>query len=81
MVAVATRPWPTATGRRPPRTRRTCSLAGLLVFLDPPKHDAAAALQRLAGLGIAVKVVTGDNPAVAVKVCHDLGLGATATRR
>ena len=46
------------------------------MFLDPPKHDAAAALQRLAGLGIAVKIVTGDNPAVAVKVCHDLGLTA-----
>lgn len=49
-------------------------LVGLLVFLDPPKADAAGALRRLAGLGIAVKVVTGDNPAVAVKVCRDLGL-------
>jgi Mg2+-importing ATPase len=44
------------------------------VFLDPPKQDAAEALRRLAALGIAVKVVTGDNPAVAVKVCSDLGL-------
>ncbi len=52
------------------------ALVGLLVFLDPPKADAASALQRLAGLGIAVKVVTGDNAAVAVKVCHDLGLTA-----
>jgi Mg2+-importing ATPase len=43
--------------------------------LDPPKHDAAESLRRLAGLGIAVKVVTGDNPAVAMKVCHVLGLG------
>ncbi len=50
-------------------------LAGLLVFLDPPKQDAADSLRRLANLGIAVKVVTGDNAAVAVKVCHDLGLG------
>jgi Mg2+-importing ATPase len=50
------------------------ALAGLLVFLDPPKQDAAAALQRLAGLGVDVKVVTGDNPAVAAKVCADLGL-------
>ena len=49
-------------------------LVGLLVFLDPPKNDAAEALRRLAGLGITVKVVTGDNPAVAVKVCRDLGL-------
>ena len=45
-------------------------LAGLLVFLDPPKLDAAESLQRLTSLGIAVKVVTGDNAAVAVKVCR-----------
>ena len=50
-------------------------LVGLLVFLDPPKPDAATALGRLANLGITVKVVTGDNAAVAVKVCRDLGLG------
>jgi Mg2+-importing ATPase len=49
-------------------------LIGLLVFLDPPKADAAGALARLADLGIDVKVVTGDNAAVALKVCRDLGL-------
>jgi P-type Mg2+ transporter len=51
-------------------------LAGLLVFLDPPKTSAAEALRRLAGLGISVKVVTGDNAAVADKVCSELGLPA-----
>jgi len=50
------------------------TLVGLLVFLDAPKAGAYAALQRLAGLGIAVKIVTGDNPVVATKVCTDLGL-------
>jgi Mg2+-importing ATPase len=54
------------------------SLLGFLVFLDPPKPGAAAALGRLAGLGITVKVVTGDNPSVAAKVCHDLGLASDA---
>ena len=54
---------------------RDLRLVGLLVFLDPPKADAAQALTRLAALGIAVKVVTGDNLAVAAKVCRDLGLG------
>jgi P-type Mg2+ transporter len=74
VVAVATRP--AATARAPMlEDEHDLRLAGLLVFLDPPKQDAAAALRRLAALGIAVKVVTGDNPAVAVKVCHDLGLG------
>jgi P-type Mg2+ transporter len=73
VVAVATRP---ATDEHPPAVEdeHGLRLAGLLVFLDPPKQDAAAALHRLAGLGIAVKVVTGDNPAVAVKVCRDIGL-------
>jgi P-type Mg2+ transporter len=33
-------------------------------------------LLRLAGLGIRVKIVTGDNPTVAAKVCADLGLPA-----
>jgi len=53
---------------------RELRFAGLLVFLDPPKQDAAEALRRLANLGISVKVVTGDNAVVAAKVCHDLGL-------
>lgn len=47
---------------------------GLLVFLDPPKPDAASALARLHDLGITVKVVTGDSAEVAVHVCHELGL-------
>jgi P-type Mg2+ transporter len=76
-VAVATRP---AGDGHPLTPRDECDLrlAGLLVFLDPPKQDAAAALHRLASLGISVKVVTGDNPAVAAKVCRDLGLGVGA---
>ena len=42
----------------------------------PPKPDAPDALRRLAELGITVKVLTGDNPIVATKVCRDLGLPA-----
>jgi Mg2+-importing ATPase len=78
VVAVATRAVCAAVAdARQPTTEdeRGLRLVGLLVFLDPPKQDAAEALRRLADLGIAVKVVTGDNPAVAVKVCRDLGLG------
>jgi P-type Mg2+ transporter len=74
VVAVATR---LAAGTRQPTAEdeRGMRLVGLLVFLDPPKQGAAQALRRLADSGIAVKVVTGDNPAVAIKVCRDLGLG------
>ncbi|MGW2701505.1 magnesium-translocating P-type ATPase [Streptomyces sp. NPDC001340] len=73
VVAVATRPAQAATA---PTAADECDLrlAGLLVFLDPPKPHVAEALGRLDTLGLTVKIVTGDNPAVAAKVCHDLGL-------
>ena len=77
VVAVATRPYD-ADGAPRPEDEKDLRLRGLLVFLDPPKPDAADALGRLAGLGITVKVVTGDNAAVAAKVCRDLGLPGDA---
>ncbi|MEV4506911.1 magnesium-translocating P-type ATPase [Streptomyces klenkii] len=77
VVAVATRETP-GLDHPTAADEHHLRLAGLLVFLDPPKPDAAKAVGRLAELGIAVKIVTGDNPVVAAKVCHDLGL-TTAT--
>jgi len=77
VVAVATRPYD-ATGTLGPQDEKDLRLRGLLIFLDPPKPDAAEALGRLADLGITVKVVTGDNAAVAAKVCRDLGLPGDA---
>ncbi|TVT33902.1 magnesium-translocating P-type ATPase [Amycolatopsis rhizosphaerae] len=73
VVAVATRPAGPLTAITP-ADERDLDLAGFLVFLDAPKRGAAEALNRLAALGITVKIVTGDNPAVAAKVCQDLGL-------
>lgn len=55
------------------------TLLGFLVFLDRPKADAKASLEKLASLGITVKIATGDNVRVAEKVCRDLGLPAVAT--
>lgn len=51
-------------------------LLGLLGRTEP---GASAALQRLAELHIAVKIVTGDSPAVALKICQELGLPVTGT--
>ncbi|WP_245614103.1 magnesium-translocating P-type ATPase [Actinokineospora inagensis] len=73
VVAVATRLAGDQSTLTPADEQGLC-LRGFLVFLDPPKTDAGTALRRLADLGVAVKVVTGDNAAVAVKVCRDLGL-------
>ncbi len=50
------------------------ALVGFLGFSDPPKPEATAALARLASLGVTVKVLTGDHPAVALRVCERLGI-------
>ncbi|MCC6511583.1 MAG: HAD family hydrolase [Pirellulaceae bacterium] len=49
-------------------------LNGYAAFLDPSKETAAVAIRALEALGIAVKVVTGDNDLVTRKVCKEVGL-------
>jgi Mg2+-importing ATPase len=78
VVAVATRSAPSLE-RLGPDDERELELAGFLLFLDPPKVSAKESLARLARLGIEVKVVTGDNPKVAEKVCESIGLGSVGT--
>ncbi|WP_042424281.1 magnesium-translocating P-type ATPase [Comamonas granuli] len=50
------------------------TLIGYVAFLDPPKETTAPALQALAGHGVALKVLTGDNERVTAKICHEVGL-------
>ncbi len=51
---------------------------GLLLFLDPPKADARRTIADLARLGIAIKVVTGDNRYIAAHLAEAVGLRAGA---
>jgi len=55
---------------------RDLVLRGYVAFLDPPKNTAANALAALNKHGVAVKILTGDNPLVSRKVCKDVGLSA-----
>ena len=73
VVAVATRDVTTADAPRP-EDERDLHVAGFLAFTDPPKADAGESIAKLAALGIAVKIITGDNGTVAAKVCGDIGI-------
>lgn len=53
---------------------RDLVLAGLLNFVDPPLPGAAAALHQLSRDGVEIKILTGDNDAVARHVCSKMGL-------
>ncbi|WP_292341180.1 magnesium-translocating P-type ATPase [Mesorhizobium sp.] len=48
--------------------------AGFLLFLDPPKEGVRETLSALAGRGIGVKVISGDNRYVAAHLAEAIGL-------
>ena len=64
-----------STGCRP-ADEADLTLIGFVGFRDSPRDSARAALAGLAGLGIAVKVVTGDHPLVAAAICREVGIDA-----
>ncbi|MCV7136170.1 magnesium-translocating P-type ATPase [Mycobacterium hodleri] len=78
VVAVASKPAPGLSSIAA-EDESELTLEGFLVFADEPKAAARESLARLAGLGIEVKVATGDNPRVAERVCADLGLVSKGT--
>ena len=47
---------------------------GAVLFADPPKADAAAAVAELKAMGVAVKMVSGDAAGVALHVARAVGL-------
>ena len=49
-------------------------LMGYIGFLDPPKESAKEAIKALNDNGVEVKVLTGDNDAVTMKICKEVGL-------
>jgi Mg2+-importing ATPase len=49
-------------------------LQGFIAFLDPPKQDANETIAELAKIGVEVKIITGDNHLVTLKICKEIGL-------
>ena len=49
-------------------------VAGFIGFLDPAKPTAKPSIEALQKLGIALKVLTGDNEIVTKKICRDVGI-------
>jgi Mg2+-importing ATPase len=76
VVAVAVKSLPAAQVHVAVADESGLTLAGTIAFLDPPKVSAAPALQALAGHGVAVKVLSGDNAVVTAHVCSQVGLPA-----
>ena len=77
VIAVASRRVP-ARDRYRHEDEADLSFAGFLLFVDPPKEDAARTLRDLAVLGVAVKVVSGDNRFVTAHLAEAVGIDPAA---
>jgi len=50
------------------------SMVGLVTLVDPPRPDAKPLITALRGLGVSVKMLTGDALAVAIGIAKGVGL-------
>ncbi len=50
------------------------ALLGLVTLYDPPRPDAGQLIARLRGLGVSVKMLTGDALAIASEIARGVGL-------
>lgn len=69
VIAVAQKNNPSMEGVLTVKDESDMVLMGYIGFLDPPKKSAAKALRALHELGVAVKVLTGDNELVTRRIC------------
>ncbi|KAF8942719.1 hypothetical protein BGZ47_006209, partial [Haplosporangium gracile] len=51
------------------------TLVGMAAMLDPPRLDSAETIKRCQHMGLAIKMVTGDQQIIAKEVSRRLGLG------
>eukprot|EP01138_Halocafeteria_seosinensis_P015091 gb/GECG01015404.1/.p1 GENE.gb/GECG01015404.1/~~gb/GECG01015404.1/.p1 ORF type:complete len:1101 (+),score=150.66 gb/GECG01015404.1/:1-3303(+) len=48
---------------------------GLLSLFDPPRDDTKATIEEATNSGVEVKMITGDQTAIAKETCRELGMG------
>jgi len=48
---------------------------GLIPLFDPPRDDAAATIESARAMGLSVRMVTGDNAAIARQIARRLSIG------
>lgn len=54
---------------------KTWSILGILPMFDPPRDDSKATIEAVNEKGVAVKMITGDDTAIAIETAKMLGMG------
>ena len=62
------------------KTEAELKLVGLIPLIDPEREDSAQVIQSMGNAGVEVKMITGDNVAIAKEIGHRLGLNKKVIR-
>ncbi|WP_035463574.1 plasma-membrane proton-efflux P-type ATPase [Ligilactobacillus ceti] len=54
---------------------KTWEYLGVLPMFDPPRDDSAATIKAAQANGVSVKMITGDDTAIAIETARQLGMG------
>jgi Ca2+-transporting ATPase len=65
-----------ALGRREGEGDHGAQFLGLVLLWDPPRAEVPDAIRRAQKAGIRVLMITGDHPATALAVAHEVGIEA-----
>jgi len=76
LLGIGLRELPLGEAFEGPESERDLTFVGFLSFADPPKPSAAAAVARLAALGVRTKIVSGDAAPVVRHLVATLGIPA-----
>ncbi|KCV69327.1 H+-transporting ATPase [Fonticula alba] len=57
-----------------PLEQASWNFVGMIPLYDPPRHDTAQVVAAAIDMGIAVKMITGDQLAIARESCRQMGL-------
>lgn len=74
LLAVAIRSIPPSQQTIAVGDEANLTMIGFCVFADPPKQDAASAINALTSLGVTIKILSGDHGAVVSHVAQSVGL-------
>ncbi|HEX7794130.1 MAG TPA: cation-translocating P-type ATPase [Vicinamibacterales bacterium] len=64
------------TGRIGEQLEQDLVFAGLIGMIDPPRHEAGAAVARAKRAGVRPVMITGDHPKTAAIIAQELGIAA-----
>ncbi|MBO1325496.1 magnesium-translocating P-type ATPase [Acetobacter sp. TBRC 12305] len=73
-IAIASRPWGGAANDIDDHALTGLVFEGLCTFTDPPKPTASAAITRLKERGIALRILSGDDPVIVRRVAGLVGI-------